>query len=169
MTLRIHPSFDLRTSTWFIDGIAEAPTIAALVEKLRSRFGNIEVEGYYPAGTRYELPTELRRNLNNEQRIADRAAHELARASVRREKPRARITAAGAGVGAKRQFDRERIIQLWAAGKLTREIAAEVGCMPVTIDAALREARANNDPRAARRGRGAQFVSLMSRLEEKTA
>jgi hypothetical protein len=49
----VHPEFDIETRTWFVPGYKpEAPTIAALLEKLsKTAHKRVYAKDYYPVGS----------------------------------------------------------------------------------------------------------------------
>src|SRR5215475_14376548 len=129
--IAIHPAYDVNTRTWFVDGLAvEGKTISELLRRLPGGPSGYTVEGYYPGGWQQCAPISL---------------------PDTREKPKPRLftEAWSAACGPRKESQSDvyraqggrlpkgavwiesetvvKVLDMWAAGKKSPEIAAALG------------------------------------------
>ena len=153
----VHPAFDPKTKTWFIDQF-EAPTLAALKRLLPRR---TKIKGYWPDGymavrPATEIPT----------RPLARESFNLIRSVS--PKPTPAIKPPRYAVPKKAKpiiHDREAILSLWVTGLSGPEIGARLGLpCKTTAGAIVAVCRKLGDPRALSRStNGSKIAAAYAR------
>jgi hypothetical protein len=136
--LTVHPEYDLVTKTWFVPNLEyEAPTLAALQRQMGPQ---ARIQDYYPLGLGIAARA---RHTENEVRLG-RAVAPAARTPPRQHSYPAQRA---------HKHDHDAILDLWAAGHNSREIAEKLGggLSSTVVGATVCRLRQLGDPRAIHR------------------
>ena len=151
----LHPAFDIKTATWFVDG-QEAKTLAALLILFPK---DTKFEGYWPEGyqavrpkgdaQRVYLPIRSSFNLQSPDKYK---AATLSTKTVEPPKPK-RYTYTPK-LNKPRRYDHNAVLDLWAQGFTGPAIGQRLGLHSSTTAAQIVCQYRGIDPRTVARGRG---------------
>ncbi len=162
--LTVHPEYDVDTRTWFVPDMEfEAPTLAQLARLLGSQ---VTVRDYYPRGLGPQIAvTHIERETRRSQtdapppvmrpHLENRRQKPVARQV--KQKPAARqVKHPGERRPGESRYNRDQILDLWAAGLTDRQIKGSVagGISRSHLHSLIKQAREAGDPRAVRHNRG---------------
>lgn len=142
--VRVHPSFDMITATWFTDDGFEAPCLAELKGLLPP---GTKIVGYYPNGYEATRPVTAESTVRTHRPPTSAFPPAPAGEVIRRERQvekRARAS--------RHSLPREEILNRWARGETAPDIAAALGITPCSsVGGFICSARKAGDPRAVAR------------------
>jgi hypothetical protein len=141
----VHPAFDIKTATWFVDG-AEAPSLAALLKKLPRR---TKITGYFPQGFTFTRP-------RSDQPTRAITKEPFSPARIQKPKPRYSV----AHAGKPKKYDHSAVLDLWVEGLSGPEIGARLGLpLSTTAGGIVARCRDAGDPRALSRSNNGSLIA----------